>query len=62
MRQRRGLQLGAWDSVPGFVNPEIASAEGAIHFRQHRIVSRAFSACLLLPIEFLGRCPRLELT
>ena len=39
-RQRRGNQPGAWDSVPGFVNAEAASAESAIHFRQSSIESR----------------------
>jgi hypothetical protein len=43
-------------SVPGFMDPEAASAESAIHFVSVGLI-RAFSVCLLLPIESLGRCP-----
>jgi hypothetical protein len=39
-RQRRGIQLRAWDSISGFVNAEGDSAESAIHFRQSSIESR----------------------
>ena len=54
------VQLAAWGSVPGFMDPEAASAESAIHFVSVGL-SCAFSAYLLLSIESLGRCPRLEL-